>query len=44
MSAINACCGHGNPDEAYVQFEGKPDIRGIDALYYALRSLFEESR
>ena len=19
--AINACCGHGNPDEAYVQYE-----------------------
>lgn len=24
--AINACCGHGSPREAYVQFEIDPDV------------------
>ena len=26
---INACCGHGNPDEAYVMFEDGRCMRGI---------------
>lgn len=29
---INACCGHGLSNEAYVQFNSKDIIRGNDAL------------
>jgi len=25
----NACCGHGSPTDAYVQFESGPTIRGM---------------
>lgn len=28
----NACCGHGNAEEAYVQFADRSDVRGRDAL------------
>lgn len=29
---INACCGHGLSNEAYVQFSNKDTIRGNEAL------------
>jgi len=32
---VNACCGHGNPKEAYVQFKNGVEIRGFDAIYRA---------
>ena len=28
---MNACCGHGNDDQAYIQYWGGRCIRGIDA-------------
>lgn len=31
---INACCGHGETDEAYVQFNNRSIIRGNQALNY----------
>lgn len=30
----NACCGHGVPGEAYVQFENGVVIRGFDKVEY----------
>lgn len=32
---INACCGHGNPKEAYVQFENGTIVKGFDCIYIA---------
>lgn len=29
---VNACCGHGEPKEAYIMFCDKSDIRGEDAV------------
>ena len=29
---VNACCGHGNPEEAYVQFENGIEIRGFNTI------------
>lgn len=29
---VNACCGHGRVDQAYLQFEDKRCIRGQEAL------------
>jgi len=31
---MNACCGHGNDSQAYVQFWGSPRISGQDAIDY----------
>jgi len=31
---INACCGHGNPDESYVIFENGITIRGFTTVEY----------
>lgn len=28
----NACCGHGTPSNAYIQYEGGPTLRGKEAL------------
>lgn len=36
--AVNACCGHGRADEAYVQYPDR-SIRGIDALKAMARDL-----
>lgn len=35
-NVMNACCGHGNDDQAYVQFWSGPDnaIRGNEAVEY----------
>lgn len=33
-NVMNACCGHGNPKLAYVQFWDKSGIYGEDAIYY----------
>ncbi|KKN03224.1 hypothetical protein LCGC14_1109780 [marine sediment metagenome] len=30
--AINACCGHGNDDEAYVQYPDGVRLDGMDAM------------
>lgn len=30
--AMNACCGHGQDDEAYIQHQDGTDIRGKDAI------------
>jgi hypothetical protein len=32
---VNACCGHGHIDEAYVQFVGGRRLAGQDALDWA---------
>jgi hypothetical protein len=34
----NACCGHGNIKEAYVQFNNGICIRGEEALYYLINN------
>lgn len=31
-SVMNACCGHGNDRQAYVQFWGGDDVEGADAV------------
>lgn len=31
-NVINACCGHGNTKEAYIQFDNKSVIRGQGAI------------
>ncbi|QDT41075.1 hypothetical protein Pan241w_11340 [Gimesia alba] len=31
---LNACCGHGEDNCAYVQFPDGSDIRGIEAIEY----------
>ena len=31
-SVMNACCGHGKDDEAYIQFMDRSTISGNDAL------------
>ena len=31
-NVMNACCGHGQDDEAYIQFWDSSDIRGKDAI------------
>lgn len=36
-NAINACCGHGNINEAYIQFEDKT-IRGVEVSEYLKES------
>lgn len=30
--AMNACCGHGESGDAYIQYFDKNDIRGVEAL------------
>lgn len=35
--AINACCGHGNLSEAYIQFEDNSEITGLDVFYYLFK-------
>lgn len=29
---VNACCGHGNPSEAYIQFENGIEVRGFNLI------------
>jgi hypothetical protein len=29
---MNACCGHGNNNEAYIQFPDRSSIHGVDAV------------
>jgi hypothetical protein len=29
---MNACCGHGNDSQAYIQYWGGSDIRGVEAI------------
>jgi len=38
MGVVNACCGHGTPSEAYLQF---PDgeLRGIKALKWMMANV-----
>lgn len=31
---LNACCGHGTVEEAYIQFPDKTELRGIKALQH----------
>lgn len=31
---MNACCGHGNDNQAYVQFWNEPRISGKEAINY----------
>lgn len=31
VGAQNACCGHGNTEEAYIQYEDGSEVRGINA-------------
>lgn len=31
---MNACCGHGDDSQAYIQFWDKPRISGADAMFY----------
>lgn len=40
---VNACCGHGNENEAYVQFgDGRPVLRGQEAVRWQEAHMFEE--
>ncbi len=34
IGVMNACCGHGEPSEAYIQFEKNWMIRGYEALVW----------
>jgi len=36
----NACCGHGDIEDAYVQFYDKPSKYKSDALYYFLTNKY----
>ncbi len=36
-NVMNACCGHGDIDDAYVQLNNEVCIRGKDAIYYMLQ-------
>lgn len=38
---MNACCGHGQMNEAYVQFHGRSIVSGMDAI--SLIKRFKES-
>lgn len=29
---MNACCGHGNDNQAYIQYWDRSDVRGADAI------------
>lgn len=40
----NACCGHGNPDEAYICFMGGMVIRGFDITELHHRQLSEQEQ
>lgn len=40
--ALNACCGHGDPGDAYVQYEDR-DVRGQEALEHIARIKREQS-
>lgn len=31
---INACCGHGEQEEAYIQFSDHSELRGKDAIVF----------
>lgn len=36
---VNACCGHGNRSEAYIQFENGVEVRGFDSITRAISGL-----
>jgi len=40
----NACCGHGNPDTAYICFMGGLTIRGFDIKEFHFRHLSDEEQ
>ncbi len=45
LGVMNACCGHGNPAEAYVQFSKDHDLRSQEALdWVAMNYIFTKSR
>ena len=31
---LNACCGHGNPAEAYIQFSNGQELRETEAVHF----------
>ena len=37
-NVMNACCGHGRDESAYVQFWNSPRISGCEALEYIRRN------
>lgn len=41
---MNACCGHGDPDDAYIQYNDEERIAGAKALYAALQMRDERGR
>ena len=43
---MNACCGHGNSDCAYIQYLGDPDdvLRGEDAIKEQTRLIAERDK
>ena len=42
IGLMNACCGHGNPSEAYVQFLDGECIHGEDAV--AIQNILKKHR
>lgn len=40
---MNACCGHGRPEQACIQFRGRRDIQGIGAAIEQNRRLGQGS-
>ena len=42
-NVINACCGHGQNSEAYIQFEDRSDVRGREALDMQMKMKEEEN-
>jgi|GEM_PF-987622 len=41
---MNACCGHGSIDEAYIQYENDEELRGKEALSEMSRDLTKEEK
>lgn len=35
---VNACCGHGNHRDMYVQLEDGTRLAGLEAFYYCVRN------
>ena len=40
---MNACCGHGEPKDAYIQFSPTSDIRGVAAFDLMKKMKAEQS-
>lgn len=41
---LNACCGHGITDQAYIKFENGETVRGNEAIKFKKDSVLQEMR